>query len=131
MGQGQEPAPQSAQSPTENTRLPGFAYEWSAKRNTRTGQIENEIITVRGLSAQRFFASVAEARAWIKTLPATGGTATGEATAPEKCPQCGGTEFYDNTGDEKPNWRCKNKKCGHKILVTESAEGQGTLPGVD
>lgn len=126
MGQSQEPI--------KSYGLPQMAFEWSAKRNSRTGQIENEIITVRGMTTRFFFANVAEVREWIESLPTYGRQAAtvseqlASAEPPAHCPECNGTEFYDNRGDETPNWRCKNKKCGHKVLVVP--EGQETLPGV-
>ena len=55
---------------------------------------------------------------------------------PTRCPQCGGTEFYDNTapGAKKspkgPDYKCKTKNCGEGFWLAKGAKATAPVPTV-
>lgn len=125
IGQGSGPGA----APGDRTGLPGFSFEYIAKRDARTGRIIDELIAVRSMKLDHFVESVKAIREWIGDLPIYPAEAPAEAEAigpdqgpPAQCPECGGTDFYDNRGDKDPNWRCKRRSCGHRIPVGAPAE---------
>lgn len=127
---------QQDSQPASAPKLPGFVFEWSAKRNSRTGKIENEIVTVRGMNEKYFFDNVDRVRVWLQALPTVGRQsaspqALAAAEPPTQCPECGGKEWYDNRSDEKPNFRCKNKNCGYRILLPSPDENQPESEEID
>lgn len=113
--------------------MPDVPYKISVKRDARTGRIVDEVLTVASMTAERMQADYMMLREWFANLPPV----VSSASQAEKfafgfeCAKCGAEgedEFYDNTGDKKPNFKCKN--CDTKYWVKPKVEGQGALPGV-
>lgn len=121
--------------------LPEMAMEYQITRD-RWGKVSGEVLIVRGMTEKYFFPNVESARQWFLDTPPFNvlhrdepiAEALADSTPPEKCPECGQTDkgWFDNRTDEdRPNWRCKNKVCGHRVYIEVPAEGQEALPGVE
>lgn len=104
--------------------LPEMPFEYVIKRD-RFGKVSEEILSVKGMNPKLFWENVDAARKQFLETPSFNALnpanpldeALANAVPPEKCPECGKSDFYDNRTDEKPNWRCKNKKCNNRIFI--------------
>jgi len=108
--------------------MPEMPYRVSIKRKAN-GQVVDCVLTIGSMSADRFKGEVPGMLEWFANLNIPGQSQADEYDVPSECPNCGNDEFYDNTGDKKPNFKCK--ECGHKVFVKRKEKGQGKLPGVE
>lgn len=110
----------SAQPPTEPRPamgMPEMPYRMSVKRNSQ-GKIVDVVLTVGSMSAERFKGEVPALLEWFANLNLPGASKAEDFEFNHECSKCGATgedAFYDNTGDKKPNFKCKN--CETKFFV--------------
>ena len=100
--------------------MPEMPYRMSVKR-TANGKIVDVVMTVGSMSAERFKGEAAAMLEWFVNLPLPGESQAADYEMPSECPKCGGEDFYDNTGDRKPNYKCKN--CDTRVWVKRVDSG--------